>query len=67
MSGLDVARALKALQPESTTILLGACDLPEYREAAIRCGAGCFIAKDSISRAGLLTLVWSVLSRSPSR
>jgi len=64
-NGFEVARALKALHPESTTVLVGACDLPEYQEAAIRCGATCFIARDSITCADLVLLVRSALFGSP--
>jgi DNA-binding NarL/FixJ family response regulator len=47
-SGLDLTRKIKAKYKDVTITMLTSYDLPEYREAAVRCGADCFITKDSI-------------------
>ena len=45
-SGLDLTRKIKAKYKDVTITMLTSCDLPEYREAAARCGADGFIVKD---------------------
>jgi DNA-binding NarL/FixJ family response regulator len=47
-SGLKLTRKIKAKYKDVTVAMLTSYDLPEYREAAARCGADGFIAKDSI-------------------
>jgi DNA-binding NarL/FixJ family response regulator len=47
-SGLEVTRKIKANYKDVTIAMVTSYDSAEYREAAARCGADCFIAKDSI-------------------
>jgi len=46
-SGLELTRKIKANHKDVTIAILTSYDLAEYREAAARCGADCFITKDS--------------------
>lgn len=46
-NGLELTRKVKASHQDITVIVVTSFDLPEYREAAIQCGASAFIAKDS--------------------
>jgi len=45
-SGLDLTKKIKTKYKDVTITMLTSYDLPEYREAATRCGADAFIAKD---------------------
>ena len=45
-SGLDLTSKIKANYKNVTITMLTTYDIPEYREAAARCGADGFIAKD---------------------
>ncbi len=56
-SGLEVAKRITADHPDTTITILTGYDLPEYREAAIRCGASCFIGKDSFKWEEIFTLI----------
>jgi DNA-binding NarL/FixJ family response regulator len=47
-SGLELTRKIKAKYKDVTIAILTSYDLAEYREAAARCGADCFITKDSM-------------------
>jgi DNA-binding NarL/FixJ family response regulator len=47
-SGLELTRKIKAKYKGVTIAILTSYDLVEYREAAARCGADCFITKDSM-------------------
>jgi DNA-binding NarL/FixJ family response regulator len=47
-SGLELTRKIKAKYKDVTIAMLTSYDLAEYREAAARCGADCFITKGSI-------------------
>jgi DNA-binding NarL/FixJ family response regulator len=47
-SGLELTRKIKAKHKDVTVAILTSYDLAEYREAAVRCGADCFITKDSM-------------------
>lgn len=48
-SGLELTRKIKAKYKDVTIAMLTSYDLAEYREAAARSGASCFITKDSIN------------------
>jgi DNA-binding NarL/FixJ family response regulator len=48
-SGLELTRKIKAKYKDMTIAILTSYDLAEYREAAVRCGANCFITKDSMN------------------
>ena len=56
-SGLEVTKRIKVEHPDTTVTILTGHDLPEYREAAIGCGASCFIGKDSFKWEEIFTLV----------
>lgn len=58
-SGLELARRIKNMLPSCYIVMLTSHDLPEYREAALRSGADCFICKD---KAGLLEIQNLVLA-----
>ena len=47
-SGLELTRKIKAKYKDVTIAMLTSYDLVEYRDAAARCGADGFIAKDSM-------------------
>jgi DNA-binding NarL/FixJ family response regulator len=61
-NGLQLTHRIKTNYPDTKVIILTAYDVPEYREAATRCGASCFLAKDSLNLGQVETLVKSVLS-----
>jgi len=44
-NGLELTKKIKAEYPDTFIIILTNDDLPEYREAAIRCKANYFISK----------------------
>jgi DNA-binding NarL/FixJ family response regulator len=56
-SGLEVTKRIKADHPDTTIAVLTSYNLPEYREAAIRCGASCFIGKDSFKWQEIFRLI----------
>jgi DNA-binding NarL/FixJ family response regulator len=56
-SGLDLTRKIKAKYKDVTIAILTSYDLAEYREAASRCGANCFISKDSMEWNEILAMV----------
>jgi DNA-binding NarL/FixJ family response regulator len=47
-NGLKLTKKIKAKYKDVTIAILTSYDLAEYREAAVRCGADCFISKDSM-------------------
>jgi DNA-binding NarL/FixJ family response regulator len=47
-NGLLVTERIKANYKDVTIAMLTSYDLAEYRQAAARCGADCFITKDSM-------------------
>jgi DNA-binding NarL/FixJ family response regulator len=47
-SGLELTRKIKAKYKDVTVAMLTSYDSAEYREAAARCGADCYITKDSM-------------------
>jgi DNA-binding NarL/FixJ family response regulator len=56
-SGLEATKRIKADYPDTTVTILTSYKLPEYKEAAIRCGASCFIGKDSFKWEEIFTLI----------
>lgn len=56
-SGLELTKKIKADYKDVTIAILTGYDLVEYREAAGRCGADCFIAKDSMEWDQILTFI----------
>jgi DNA-binding NarL/FixJ family response regulator len=47
-NGLELTRKIKANYKDVTIAMLTSYDSAEYREAAARCGAACYITKDSM-------------------
>jgi len=47
-NGLELTRKIKANYKDVTVAMLTSYDSPEYREAVARCGAACYITKDSM-------------------
>ncbi len=47
-NGLELTKKIKAKYKDVTVAMLTSYDSPEYREAAARCGADCYITKYSM-------------------
>ncbi len=62
LDGLQLTHRIKTNYPDTKVIIMTAYGVPEYREAATRCGASCFLPKDSLNLGQVETLVKSVLS-----
>jgi len=60
-NGLQLTQRIKTSYPDTKVIILTSHDTLEYREAAIRCGANCFITKGSLNWEQLETLVKSLV------
>ena len=60
-NGLQLTQRIKTSYPDTKVIILTSHDTLEYREAAIRCGANCFITKASLNWERLETLVKSLV------
>jgi DNA-binding NarL/FixJ family response regulator len=60
-NGLQLTQRIKTSYPDTKVIILTNHDTLEYREAAIRCGANCFITKASLNWEQLETLVKSLV------
>jgi DNA-binding NarL/FixJ family response regulator len=61
-NGLDLCRCIRGERPGTTVIVCTSYDLPEYREAARRCGASHFVVKGSSTIDELLSLVGCAFS-----
>ncbi len=61
-SGLEITKRIKKDFPGITVIILTSYDSPEYREAAVQCGASCFITKDSLVWEKIEELIKSISS-----
>jgi len=46
-NGLEITSRIKALHPNIDVVFLTGYDFPEYRDAARKCGAYCFLSKGS--------------------
>jgi len=47
-SGIELTRQIKLAHAEVVVVILTSYDLPEYRQAAYRNGADCFISKGDV-------------------
>jgi DNA-binding NarL/FixJ family response regulator len=56
-NGLEITRKIKANRQDITVIILSSYNWPEYRNAAIRCGANGFISKESLELQEIFTIV----------
>jgi len=61
-SGLDITKRIKNEYPNIIVIIITSYDLPEYREAAGEYKADYFLSKGSTTKAGLISLVQSIVS-----
>lgn len=62
-SGLELTRRLKTDHPDTTVCVITQFDIPEYREAAGRCGANGFMLKDGLTEDALVCMVNMALAR----
>ena len=60
-NGLQITERIKASHPDTKVIILTGYDCVEYREAATRCGASGYVAKDSLNPGELETLIKSLV------
>ena len=59
-NGLHLTETIKKSHPDTKVIIMTGFDSVEYREAAIRCGAEGYFAKDSLDPGQLETLIKSL-------
>jgi DNA-binding NarL/FixJ family response regulator len=65
-NGLDLTKTLKDEIPGLHVIVCTAHDLPEHREAAVRCGAAHFVSKDRLAELGFMEMVGRLLQEGPA-
>lgn len=56
-NGLDLTRRIKLVDTDTTVVILTSYDIPEYRQAAFRNGASCFICKQSASPQDIAAMI----------
>jgi DNA-binding NarL/FixJ family response regulator len=56
-NGFEVTKKIKADYPDTRVAFLTSHNLPEYKEAAVRCGASCFMSKASFRLENIFTLI----------
>ncbi|PKM42235.1 MAG: response regulator [Gammaproteobacteria bacterium HGW-Gammaproteobacteria-1] len=56
-NGLELTRKIKGLDATIAVVILTSYDLPEYRQAAFRNGASCFMCKESASPGDIVALI----------
>lgn len=61
-NGLELTRRIRAAGINAVVVVMSNCDLPEYRDEAIRCGADHFYGKGSIELSALFGTVDSMLA-----
>ena len=61
-NGLQLTREIKTSHPGIVVVIFTNYDIPEYRDAALRFGATCFLAKSSWTSSQIIELVESILS-----
>ena len=60
-NGLHLTERIKTSHPDTKVLIMTGFDSVEYREAAIRCGANGYIAKDFLNPGQLETLIKSLI------
>jgi DNA-binding NarL/FixJ family response regulator len=60
-NGLDLAKRIRDELPGTRVIVCTTYDIPEYREAAARCGAQRFLSKDNLDTEALIAVVEGAL------
>jgi two-component system response regulator DegU len=61
-NGLKLTKQIKTTHPGIVVVIFTNYDVPEYRNAALRFGATCFISKSSWTSCQIIELVESILS-----
>lgn len=61
-NGLDLTRRIKTVDAAIAVVILTSHDLPEYRQAAFRNGASCFICKQSASPDDIAAMIHGGMS-----
>ena len=61
-NGLQLTKKIKTSHPGIVVVIFTSYDIPEYRDAALRFGATCFLAKSSWTSSQIIELVESILS-----
>jgi len=61
-NGLLLTQKIKKDHPEIIICILTSYDLPQYREAALQCGASCFITKDSLVWKEIEALIKAIIN-----
>ncbi len=61
VSGLEITRTIKKIDPEIEIIILTSHDMPEYREVAFLNGASHFLVKGNLKIDDVISLVASAL------
>ncbi len=56
-NGLELTSIIKSKHPKTRIAIITNHDLPEYREAALKCGGDLFIPKDSMNSEDIKELV----------
>ncbi|MBN1573503.1 MAG: response regulator transcription factor [Deltaproteobacteria bacterium] len=62
-NGLDLTKLIKKEHPQTRIAIITNHNLPEYREAALKCGGDLFIPKDSMNGESIKGLVEEILLR----
>ena len=61
-NGLELTREIKTLHPDVAVIILTTYDFPEYREAAEKYGADCFLVKGTTRSKEILSCIDSIVA-----
>lgn len=61
-NGLELACRIKTYDPSIVVIILTSHDMPEYRQAAYRNGASCFMCKKSVEPDDIIALIQGTMS-----
>ena len=61
-NGLELACRIKTFDPSIVVIILTSHDMPEYRQAAFRNGASCYMCKKSIEPEDIIALIQGTMS-----
>lgn len=56
-NGLQLTQKIKNTNPDIPVVILTSYDVPEYRDAAQRCGANYFLSKSTSNREEIIALV----------
>lgn len=61
-NGLELACRIKTFDPSIVVIILSSHDIPEYRQAAFRNGASCYMCKRSVEPEDIIALIQGTMS-----